>query len=325
LIGKNWFKRSFNAKEEYFQILEKVDFENGGNLLSKDIDQMFQLMRNYFSHNQSLNKLVYEENGIETFNDKLRKLYYGKQSFPERIDEFLKLKRVGEQTLSQFLVVFDWFKYPLSTFQMKQILNLDTSLEENAKMVALERYIITDSSKFSYRTIDYLTYEIIYEQIKSILNLDNYYQINIILWKYGEFEWGEIVEEAPYTSLSLEKDLQNYLADNPSYIEKGLTLIEGGKEYNANQIGRIDLLCKDQDGNYVVIELKKKSTGDAVIGQILRYIGWVEENFKGNIRGIIILNEKDEKLDFALKPIKNIVKIKYYRVKFEISDNFQEN
>jgi len=132
--------------------------------------------------------------------------------------------------------------------------------------------------------------------------------------------------EAPYTSLSLEKDLQNYLAKNPSVIEVGLKLIEGGKEFDTQRVGRMDLLCKDKEGNYVVVELKKGSVGDMVAGQILRYIGWVQEYFKTDkVRGIIIANEKDEKLDFALIPLKNLIQAKYYQVKFEIYDKFQEN
>ena len=71
------------------------------------------------------------------------------------------------------------------------------------------------------------------------------------------------------------------------------------------------------------IELKRKKTADKVVGQILRYIGWVKENLGENVRGIIIINEPHEKLDFSLKPIENIVKIKYYRVKFEIDDKYK--
>jgi len=325
-LTKEWVEAISDAKKEFHHILEGVDFKKGGNLNSTDLDQIFKLMRK-FSHNQSLNRLIYEENGLDIFNNKLRKLYFGEQPLPERVDEFLKLKNVGEQTVSQFLVIFDWFKYAFSSYPMKQILGLDTIIEEDASKIALQLYNIVDPSIFSHRTIDYLTYTIIYKQIKSILNLDNYFQINTVLWRYKEFMGEEIKEyEAPYTSLSLEKDLQNYLAKNPSVIEVGLNLIEGGKEFDTQRVGRMDLLCKDKEGNYVVVELKKGSVGDMVAGQILRYIGWVQEYFKTDkVKGIIIANEKDEKLDFALIPLKNLIQAKYYQVKFEIYDKFQEN
>jgi restriction system protein len=124
----------------------------------------------------------------------------------------------------------------------------------------------------------------------------------------------------PFGSVSLENDLRDYLATNISSIEKGLTLI--GKEYDTKEAGRIDLLCKDKNGTSVVIELKKGRKSDEVVGQILRYIGWVMNNQNPKVRGIIIVNEPDGKLEFAVVPLKNLIEIKYYKVKFEISSNY---
>ncbi len=329
--SKEWSKSVIGAKIEFHHILEGADFKKGGNLTSTDLDQIFRLMRK-FSSNKSLNRLIYEENELDIFNNKLRELYYGEQPLPERVDGLLKLKKIGTQTVSQFLVIFDWFKYPFSSYLMKQILDLDTIIEVDARKVVLQLYNIVDSSIISSRTINYLTYTIIYEQIKSILNLDNYFQINqclMILWHpsfAGEVEREALNEvEVPYTSVSLENDLKNYLAKNPSVIELGLKLIEGGKEYDTKQAGSIDLFCKDKDGSYVVVELKRGKSGDVVVGQILRYIGWVQKNFNTDkVKGIIIVNEKDEKLDFAVIPVKNLIQVRYYQVKFEIYDNFQE-
>lgn len=326
--AKEWSESVIDAKNEFHHILERVDFKKGGNLNSTDLNQLFKLLRE-LSSNRSLNKSIYKANGIDVFNNKLRKLYYGEQPLPERIDDFIKLKNVREQTVSQFLVIFDWFKYPFSSHPMKQILDLDTIIEVEARKVVLQQYNIVDTSIFSNRTINYLTYTVIYKQIKSILNLDNYFQINLILmilWHPSFAEEGLKEEEVPYTSVSLEKDLENYLAKNPSVIEVGLKLIERGKEFDAKRAGRIDLLCKDKEGSYVVVELKKGKSGDVVIGQIQRYIGWVMKNFNTDkVRGIIIANEEDEKLNFAVIPVKSIIQVKYYQVKFQINDEFQEN
>jgi len=326
--AKQWFENVINAKKEFHHILEGADFKKGGDLNSTDLDQLFKLLKK-FSSNRSLNRLIYEVNGIDIFNNKLRKLYYGEQPLPERVDDFLKLKKVGELTVSQFLVIFDWFKYSLSSYPMKQILDLDSIIEVEARKIVLQQYNIVDTSIFLNRTINYLIYTVIYKQIKSILDLDNYFQINMILmilWHPSFAGEGIKEDEVPYTSVSLEKDLRNYLAKNPSVIEAGLKLIEGGKEFNTKRAGIIDLLCKDKDRNYVVVELKKGRSGDIVAGQTLRYIGWVLMNFKTNkVRGIIIVNEEDEKLNFAIIPVKDFIQIKYYQVKFEISDKLQEN
>ncbi|MGB2842227.1 MAG: endonuclease NucS domain-containing protein [Halobacteriota archaeon] len=61
-------------------------------------------------------------------------------------------------------------------------------------------------------------------------------------------EEGENIEIPPY-SVSLEKDLINYLASDPSLIEEGLELKE--KEYDTRDVGRIDLLCIDRNGDFV--------------------------------------------------------------------------
>ena len=63
-------------------------------------------------------------------------------------------------------------------------------------------------------------------------------------------------------------------------------------------------MCRDQKGNYVVIETKKAGESDKVVGQILRYVGGLKKEGK-KVRGIIIVNEPDEKLEFAIEAVKD--------------------
>lgn len=65
--------------------------------------------------------------------------------------------------------------------------------------------------------------------------------------------------------------------------------------------------------------MKKSKSSDVVIGQILRYIGWVKEKLAKdyNVRGIIIVKEKDEKLDYALKDAPK-VNLFIYNVSFDV-------
>jgi len=85
-------------------------------------------------------------------------------------------------------------------------------------------------------------------------------------------------------------------------------------------------LAKEKRTNdWVVIELKKSRSSDAVIGQILRYIGWIENNKveeDEGVKGIIIVNEIDKKLEYALKPLKNKLPITcfVYDVKFSLDE-----
>jgi RecB family endonuclease NucS len=122
-----------------------------------------------------------------------------------------------------------------------------------------------------------------------------------------EFDEEEGNIEIPPYSVSLEKDLINYLASDPSLIEEGLELME--KEYDTKNVGRIDLLCTDKNRDFVVIETKKGKESDKVVGQIQRYMGWINRNLAKNgenVRGLIIVNEFDEWLDYAVSVNDNI-------------------
>lgn len=49
-------------------------------------------------------------------------------------------------------------------------------------------------------------------------------------------------------------------------------------------------------------------------------MGWVQKNLGGPVKGIVIVAEPDPRLEYSLIPVEN-VKIKYYRVRFELSDS----
>ena len=127
---------------------------------------------------------------------------------------------------------------------------------------------------------------------------------------------------------ALEKYLEDFIWDNWDKIdfdEKLYKFTDGdgneGKQYYTDEAGYIDILAKDSKGNFVVFELKKGRKNDEVIGQILRYIGWVRNNLatKGEqVRGIIIVGSKDSKLEYALQEISNLVSVKLYKITFKI-------
>ena len=123
-------------------------------------------------------------------------------------------------------------------------------------------------------------------------------------------------------SFEFEKQLENFLKDNLFSIESDLTIFidnEGhdGRQYPTD-VGKIDLLCIDKNNDFVIIELKKKQTSDIAVGQILRYMGWVDQNLNidKKVRGIIITPEIDERLEYASSMIP-ILQVKYYRVRLE--------
>jgi hypothetical protein len=101
-----------------------------------------------------------------------------------------------------------------------------------------------------------------------------------------------------------ERNLEDFVVAQLDRIEAGLRL-EGRQVYTP--AGRLDLLCRDQHGNYVVVELKRMRGSDQVIGQILRYMGWVKEAYpNSNVRGIVIVQHRDTALDYAIRAVPNI-------------------
>jgi hypothetical protein len=124
----------------------------------------------------------------------------------------------------------------------------------------------------------------------------------------------------------MERQLEDFLIENWDKTELGsrLDLIvekdEIVSQQYITQIGRIDILAKDKvDNRYVIIELKKNQTSDDTIGQLTRYMGWIEEHLSNGskTKGIIIAGKYDERLYYALKKVPD-VEIFIYSVNFQL-------
>ena len=138
----------------------------------------------------------------------------------------------------------------------------------------------------------------------------------------------EFGEEAPeddgYSSrFAYERDLKNYLANTLGSLEPGLKLYEEegltGIEYPVG--GRfIDILAVDAEGDFVVIELKVSKGYDRVIGQLLRYMSWIEKNLTDGkkVRGWIIAREISEDLKLATARVPD-VSLFEYEISFAIN------
>lgn len=125
----------------------------------------------------------------------------------------------------------------------------------------------------------------------------------------------------------MESHLEDFIVENWDKLEafEGYDVYEEdgevvGQQYNTN-IGRIDILAHSKNGKkWLVIELKKGKTSDDVVGQTLRYIGWIKRNEANpgdEVRGIIIAGEKDERLDCALETLDH-VSLMTYSVNFNL-------
>jgi hypothetical protein len=129
----------------------------------------------------------------------------------------------------------------------------------------------------------------------------------------------DVIEEkfSQQTGFAYESDLRDFLSKNLTIIEPGLRLYQdegiSGIEFPVG--GRfIDILAIDNNNNYVVIELKVSKGYDRVIGQLLRYMAWIETNQAEptqKVRGIIIAREISEDLHLAASKILEVELFEY--------------
>jgi hypothetical protein len=78
--------------------------------------------------------------------------------------------------------------------------------------------------------------------------------------------------------LNEENELQPMIIDSLERIEHGLTYC--GKQISLNQYGILDILAKDINNNFVVIELKVVNSNSAVIFQTLQYQFAISNNIE---------------------------------------------
>lgn len=134
----------------------------------------------------------------------------------------------------------------------------------------------------------------------------------------------ETIEDA--MSFVMEKHLEEFLIGNWTSTDLGqshdLLRDEGelvGQQY-ATDTGAIDILAISKDKKeLLVIELKKGRASDAVVGQILRYMGYVKDVLaeeEQTVSGAIIALEDDQRIRRALSIVPSIA---FYRYKIEFT------
>ncbi len=116
----------------------------------------------------------------------------------------------------------------------------------------------------------------------------------------------------------LESGLEEAVKFNLSQLD--LVLADDPIQQQCNMgvgVGRSDLICRDKSDNYVVLELKATHSSDEVVGQILRYMGYVDENWAKKedkqVTGIILTPSFDEQLRLAVTQV-NKIKVLRFRI-----------
>lgn len=122
-------------------------------------------------------------------------------------------------------------------------------------------------------------------------------------------------------AFAMEKHLEAFLVANWNQTElsKEFSIYEEegepvGQQY-ATDAGPIDILAISKDRKkLLVVELKRGRATDVVVGQILRYMGYIKEQIAETdqtVEGAIIALEDDQKLRWALAVVPSICFYRY--------------
>lgn len=118
-------------------------------------------------------------------------------------------------------------------------------------------------------------------------------------------------------AFTLERDLQTAIRRQISYLEDGLKIVDGGSERHV-LTGSIDILAKDNNGVFVVIELKAGDCPKGALEQLLGYAKDIkDEEGVGEVRMCLIAKSFSDRTLAASTFISNLKLIEYdYTVSF---------
>lgn len=134
-----------------------------------------------------------------------------------------------------------------------------------------------------------------------------------------------LVEDA--VAFGMEKHLEDFLVANWAQTELGrdfeIFIDDGelvGQQYPTDT-GNLDILAISKDRKrLLVVELKKGRASDAVVGQILRYMGFVQEELAEQgqtVEGIVIALDDDQRIRRALAMVPSVSFFRY-KVSFQL-------
>ena len=128
-------------------------------------------------------------------------------------------------------------------------------------------------------------------------------------------------------AFAMEKHLEDFLVQNWSQTELGrefdIYAEDGervGQQYQTDT-GPMDVLAISKDKTrLLVVELKKGRASDSVVGQVMRYMGFVKDELAEpgqTVHGVIIAENDDQRIRRALSVVQNITFYRY-QVSFKL-------
>lgn len=325
-----WLESEKKVIEKYGQMFDLVNLDQ----LTKEDFKSFLLIKNNLHwegiHRQS--NLITSD--MEVLRRYLKYLLNEKIPIKERLKQIFNtrggyiIKGLGKAVITPILLVVYPTKYGVWNSRSESALKT---------LNLFPKFLPKDAFADKYLKVN-----------EVILDLAQKY--NITLWQLDGI-FGEISGYSPFGSIQSEEEvvekevqehgvvdlanfgMESHLEDflianwNKTIFGNKYELIYDEGDLTSQQyqtaIGPIDILAKSKNGEeYLVIELKKGRTSDAVVGQILRYIAWIKENLTNGktVKGVVVVLDLDEKLKYALKELKDIT-LYIYQVNFKLTQH----
>ena len=156
-------------------------------------------------------------------------------------------------------------------------------------MIKADGSVLVHADTGGYRPLNWMTPPTVLEEGEGVIVVrkragrsEDRLEIRLleVLWE-AEHEMGEA---APLEKDGVERDLQEALAALPATLEPGLRLDR--REWPTD-IGPVDLMCRDEAGGWVAIEIKRIATIDAV-EQLTRYLDCIRADpARAGCRGVL--------------------------------------
>ena len=300
-------KEDFKSFLLFRNNLHWVGINRQSNIISSDMEKLTRYLK------ELLNEDIPIQERLEKLLDRNNSLY---------------IKGLGRAVLTPILLVVYPKKYGV----------WNSKSEEALKMLNIfPDFKSKDSFSTRYLKVNDVLTELASRYQISLWNLDGVFGEIVDRSPFGRFETKseeEVIEEeaeehgiTDVAAFGMEKHLEDFIIDNwdKTVFGKQYMLLEKEGDIESQQyqttVGPIDILAKSRDDSeYLIIELKKGRTSDAVVGQILRYISWVKENLANgkSVKGVVIVLESDEKLKYSLKGLSNI-SLYTYEVNFKLN------
>lgn len=147
---------------------------------------------------------------------------------------------------------------------------------------------------------------------------DNNFQGGVDVQEGNDADVPSAAEESAKQKFALERDMQEALRRNIVSLDPSLKIMDDGAE-RAVDSGFIDITC-DDGKSIVVVELKAGKADSRAIGQVLGYMGDLQEEEGGKaVRGILVAHDFDKRAKAAARVVPTLM-LKKYSIEFKFSD-----